>query len=255
MIRPNLKKYTGEETFLRNVLYRIDVPDEVCFTERHADKTERVKIEYSLEKGQYGIYAQEFRNPIAGKQECKTSDVLACIVDEECKKILTVIFDVKSNISAFSDDLLKDGAMLTVIKEVRDFTKQLHDEILHKESFMLYYKDEGFEEREILGLATGNFESGKFIKAADLLELLFEHTDSSVPRLVQLKLKKNLMAYRNESIRLRDFAEKRVNIGEKTYDLQVFLLEKISDTECEATVKMALNTAYEAAVEMARNMA
>lgn len=95
----------------------------VCFAERHADKSEKVRIEYSLENGQYGIFAQEFRNPIAGKQDRKTADALACIIDEECKKNLTVIFDVKSNISAFSDDLLKDGAMLTVIKQVRDFTK------------------------------------------------------------------------------------------------------------------------------------
>lgn len=241
MIRPNFKQYTGEEAFLRNVLYRLDTSNEVCFAERHADKSEKVRIDYSLENGQYGIFAQEFRNPIAGKQDCKTADVLACIIDEECKKILTVIFDVKSNISAFSDDLLKDGAMLTVIKEVRDFTKQLHDEILHKESFILYYKDEGFKEREILGLVTGNFESSKFVEAADLLESLFEYADSSIPRLIELKLKKNLMAYRNESIRLRDFAEKRVNIGEKMYNLWIFLLEKTSATEYAANIKLALN--------------
>ncbi len=241
MIRPSFKKYTGQEAFLRNVLYQIEASDEVCFTERHADKSEKVKIEYYLEKGQYGIFAQEFRNPIAGKQDCKTADVLACTIDEERKKILTVIFDVKSNISAFSDDLLKDGAMLDAIKEVLDFTKQLHDEILHKESFMLYYKDEGFEEREILGLVTGNFESSKFIRAADLLELLFEHTDSSIPKLIELKLKKNLMAYRNENVRLRNFAEKKVNIGEKTYDLRIFLLGKISETEYAASIKMSLD--------------
>nr|WP_302227377.1 hypothetical protein [uncultured Marvinbryantia sp.] len=106
---------------------------------------------------------------------------------------------------------------------------------------MLYYKDEGFEEREILGLVTGNFESSKFIRAADLLELLFEHTDSSIPKLIELKLKKNLMAYRNENVRLRNFAEKKVNIGEKTYDLRIFLLGKISETEYAASIKMSLD--------------
>lgn len=57
MIRPSFKKYTGQEAFLRNVLYQIEASDEVCFTERHADKSEKVKIEYYLEKGQYGIFA------------------------------------------------------------------------------------------------------------------------------------------------------------------------------------------------------
>ena len=52
MIRPSFKKYTGQEAFLRNVLYQIEASDEVCFTERHADKSEKVKIEYYLEKGQ-----------------------------------------------------------------------------------------------------------------------------------------------------------------------------------------------------------
>lgn len=69
------------------------------------------------------------------KQGCKTADILACAVDENEKKIATFIFDVKSNISAFSDDLLKDQALLTVIKEVRDFVEQIHAEMLHKNGF------------------------------------------------------------------------------------------------------------------------
>ena len=60
---------------------------------------------------------------------------------------------------------------------------------------------------------------------------------------IELKLKKNLMAYRNENVRLRNFAEKKVNIGEKMYDLRIFLLGKISETEYVARVKVALDMA------------
>lgn len=64
------------------------------------------------------------------------------------KEMDTLIFDVKSNISAFSDDLLKDNAMLTAIKEIRDFAEQIHAEILHKNSLMTY-KNEAKRIREV----------------------------------------------------------------------------------------------------------
>ena len=94
---------------------------------------------FDLCPGQYGIFAYEYRNPVTLKQGCKTADILACAVDESEKIINTFIFDVKSNISAFSDNLLRDNALLTVVKEMRDFVEQIHAEMLHKDSFILYY--------------------------------------------------------------------------------------------------------------------
>lgn len=127
---------------------------------------ELVNLIYELAFGQYGIFAHEYRSPVAEKQGCKTADILACRIDEAQKKVDTLIFDVKSNISAFSDDLLKDNAMLTAIKEIRDFVEQIHAEILHKNSFILYYKDDGFVEHEIIGIVTKN------LKEKNLLQLL-----------------------------------------------------------------------------------
>lgn len=57
--------------------------------------------------------------------------------DDSNKKIQSFIFDVKSDISAFSDDLRKENAMLTAIKEVRDFIEQIQMERLHKNSFFV----------------------------------------------------------------------------------------------------------------------
>ncbi len=240
MIKLNLKDYNAGRSCQKNVLYKINTSSTILFEETHEDSRncERVELSYDLRSGQYGIFAHEYRSPVTVKQGCKTADILACAVDENEKKIATFIFDVKSNISAFSDDLLKDQALLTVIKEVRDFVEQIHAEMLHKNGFILYYKDEGFTEYESVGIVTKRFEAEKFTAASNLLEELFQKETSSVPKLVEMKLKNNLGPYRNEVGRIRDFARRRVMLCGKTYDLKVILLEKMSQLEYKAAIKI-----------------
>lgn len=242
MVKLNLKEFDKRKSYQKNVLYKISKDTVIPVEERHGDNEncERVRLAYSLCPGQYGIFAYEYRNPVVQKDGCKTTDILACAVDENEKKTVTFIFDVKSNISAFSDNLLKDNALLTVIKEVRDFAGQIHAEILHKNSFMLYYKDDGFSEDENIGIVTKRFEKGKFLAAAELLEDLFQKETASIPKLVDVKLKNNLGAYRNEVKRIRDFSEKRVTLFGKIYDLKVVLLERVSQEEYEASIKIAV---------------
>ena len=161
MISINCKPYEG--FYRKNVLYKINDACTVSFREEHeTGKLERVNLVYDLEHHQYGLFAHEFRNPVVRKEGCKTADVLACVVDETQKKIHTIIFDVKSDISAFSDDLLRNESLLTAIKNVKKFICQIHDEILHKNGFMLYYSDEGFSEEETIGIVT--FSSEKSLK-------------------------------------------------------------------------------------------
>ena len=242
MIKLNWKEYGGKGSYQKNILYKISGDTIIPFTETHEGSAdcERVDLRYLLHPGQYGIFAYEYRNPVISKQGCKTADVQTCVVDEGEKKITTFICDVKSNISAFSDNLLKDNALLTVIKEVRDFAEQIKAEILHKNSFILYYKAEGFVENENIGIVTKRFEKEKFAAAADMLESLFQKESPSVPKLLEIKLKNNLGAYRNEVNRIRDFSRKKVLIFEKPYDLKVILLEKISDTEYKVSIEISL---------------
>jgi len=70
--------------------------------------------------------------------------------------------DIKRNISAFSDDLLKDNAAITAIKEIVGFIEQIHHSILHKDSLLVYRKNEGYTETEEVGIATRRFEGQKF---------------------------------------------------------------------------------------------
>lgn len=242
MLKLNLKEYDKKKSYQKNVLYKISKDTVIPVEERHGDNDscERVDLVYSLHLGQYGIFAYEYRNPVTLKEGCKAADILACAVDENEKKIVTFIFDVKSNISAFSDNLLKDNALLTVIKEVRDFAGQIHAEILHKNSFLIYYKDDCFSEDENIGIVTKRFEERKFAAAADMLEDLFEKETDSTRELVEIKLKNSLWPYRNEVKRIRDFSEKRVMLCGRIYDLKVVLLEKVSQGEYEASIKVTV---------------
>lgn len=239
MICVNLKTPKENTPYAKNVLYKIEGTRTVSFEERHEDSSEQVDLEYCLEGQQYGIFASEYRSPNVLKQGCKTADVLTCVVDESAKVIDSLIFDVKSNISAFSDDLSKGNAMLTAIKEVRDFVEQIHDEILHKNSFMLYYKDEGYIERERIGIVTKNFESEKFLAVANQLEGLLKTEDTQVSRLISIKLKNALNPYANEIERIRDFSEKTVKISGQIYELQVFLLKQIRIAQYAISIKVA----------------
>ncbi len=242
-VRPRFDKIKSDKTYSKNILYKIDGSIRLPVTEgdkdgRKAKVKETVVLEYNLSEHQYGIFAHEYRNPIIDKRGCKTADILACVVDEERKQIDSTVLDIKSNISAFSDDLLREGAMITVIKEVRDFIEQIHQEILHKNSFMIYYIDDGYEEIEHIGIATKRFEPEKFREASDQLEHMKNTPESSALTLPEMKLKLLLNPYLHESKKLRDFADKLVYINGKGYDLNVHILTPISDNEWAVTLQV-----------------
>lgn len=231
MIQIDLKERNGAASCQKNVLYKIKGTDIVSFIEDHGATREIVLLDYDLNEQEYGIYSNEYKRPGVLKDHCKTADVLSCVVNEDEKKIFTLIFDVKSNISSFSDDLTKGNAILVAVKEVRDFVEQIRSEILHKNSFMIYYYDDGYDETEKIGIVTKNFEAHKFTEAAELLEKVFNTEDQSITPLIRLKLKNSLKPYLSEAERLRQFAKREIRIKEKTYQLNVYLLNKKTDSE------------------------
>lgn len=238
MINLIFRTYSPLKPVEKNTLYKVIESDTIKFVEHHENTQEIANVEYCLGAGVYGIYANEYRRPGIQKEGCKTTDVLACVVDEKKKEIKTIIFDVKSNISAFSDDLSQSSAMITAIKEVRDFVEQVHAEILHKESFMLYYRDDDYQEEEKVGIVTKSFEKEKFKSVAKKLEKMVSEDKKEVSALAAYKMKNNLRAYKTEIPRLYNFADKKLVINKKVYTLQVFLLEKVGEGAYEATIKI-----------------
>lgn len=249
MIRVQMKKWDAAKPEQKNILYRINQSQTVLFKEDHEvrekqkktaqlEQSETVQLQYCLSGGQYGIYAREYRGQVTEKDGCKVADILACVVDEPGKMIFSTICDVKRNISAFSDDLQKDNAMLTAVKEVRDFIEQLRAGVLHKNSFMLYYHADDFQERERLGIVTKSFEPEKFRAVADLLEQRVQADDPKVSSLVTHKLRNNLGPYRGEIGKLRAFADQTVFIGGKPCPLHVFPLKQTGPSTLTAAIKL-----------------
>lgn len=238
MIEVRLQPYDETKPIQKNVLYKVNNSCCISFVERHEASKDIANIQYVLQDGQYGIYANEYRAPNTEKQGCKTADVLACIIDENKKEINTLVFDVKTNISAFSDDLSKDGALMTAIKAVRDFIEQLHAELLHKETFMLYYKDDDYVEQENVGIVTKSFESEKFIAVAERLKKLIVEEESISP-LILYKAKNRVNAYKGQIEPLYNFAQQKVEIKGKMYQLQVFLMSKINESDYQASIQLA----------------
>lgn len=226
MIKIRFKILQSGDDYQKNVLYQICSSMILKFIEHHAHTSEVVYLDYKLKENQFGIYANEYRDPSVEKEGSKTADILACVVDEESKTINTFLADVKSNISAFSDNLLRDGAMLTAIKEVRDFTAQIYEERLYKNSLFIYYKAQNYQETENFCIITKNFEPEKFKKVSQMLSDLFEKTDERIPKLIETKLKTDLRPYLSEKAKLEKFAEKKIILGNSIHDLTVILLEK-----------------------------
>ena len=241
----NLRKVKEDTKFEKNILYKRDRDMIVPVIEEHEQDRDIVNLYCSLKDGQYGIFGYEYRSSGAiAKNGWKTTDVLICMVDEQQKRIQSFILDVKRDISAFSDDLFKDGAMITAIKEVRDFIEQLNDENLHKTSFLIYYQADGYEEDVKFGIATRSFEANKFLAVADFLEKLkYNHIEkpSNMPDLIWLKFQRNLNPYKTQVQSLRNFAEKIVEVGGKEYKLQVFLLEKNNESDFEISIPIEMN--------------
>ncbi len=240
MICLNTKGLKDGMDIQNNVLYRIDGNKTVSIREEHGDcaDVETVSLKFLLEDGQYAVFGKEYHSPNFSKHGCKSTDILTCLIDEKGKELYTFSLDIKKNISAFSDNLLQDNAVLSAVKEVSGFVEQLHHSILHKESFLVAYKSDGYKETVEVGIATRRFEKEKFLKVAEFLED-FEMPSNMSP-LVWYKLKNNLMPYVGEVSKLRDFANQKVMICGHLYPLHVYLLEWSKGTEYTVTIELRM---------------
>lgn len=238
MIKFGFPLYAPEKEIKKGDICRINTSIVIQLNEIQSVGKDVVNIEYSLEDGQYGIYAHEYRRPQIKKDGSKVADVLTCIIDDRKKEIYSLIFDVKRDVSAFSDDLSNIDAMSTAIKNVRKFTQQICAEALHKESFLLFLKDEGYIENAKFGIATSSFEPAKFRAVAEKLQKLVTEEVQSVPTLVNMKLKNNLRAYETEIEPLYNFSEGKIAIGNVIYPLNIFILQKINETDYEVNIKL-----------------
>ncbi len=149
--------------------------------------------------------------------------------------------DIKRNISVFSDDLLKDNAAITAIKEIVGFIEQIHHSILHKDSLLVYRKDEGYTETEEVGIATRRFEGQKFYGLADFLENLGELPKLKINPQSWFKVQNQYKPYVPEAAKIREFAGHKVTVCGRQYPLHVYLLEQVNESEYAVSIELELS--------------
>ena len=64
MINLSFRLYNPSKVIEKNNLYRVNETETVKFIEQHQSAKEIVNMEIVLQKGQYGIYANEYRRPV-----------------------------------------------------------------------------------------------------------------------------------------------------------------------------------------------
>ena len=84
-----------------------------------------------------------------------------------------------------------------------------------------------------------SFEQEKFKAVADYIEQSLKKEDDNVSMLVATKLKNSLRPYENMIQPLRKFSQRSLEISGMKYELQVYLLEKVSDAEYEITINFS----------------
>lgn len=149
---------------------------------------------------------------------------MACLVDEEKKQVTSLIMDLKKNIMNYDDNLLVNDSLNKALNGVSDFVCQLKDEKLHKDSFMLYYKDEGYSETESFGIATRKFEPEKLESVVKFVDEILNDESEEITDIVRCKIRQRLEARSGDVEAVRNFAKKKVFIAGNYYDLQVVKL-------------------------------
>ncbi|MDY3888642.1 MAG: hypothetical protein SOZ17_05500 [Agathobacter sp.] len=225
----------------KNWLYRIEDNTPFEVRETHPDAIKEgddvVRLSFDLQENQYGIFAYEYRRPGVKKEGSKATDILACLVDEEKKQVTSLIMDLKKNIMNYDDDLLVNDSLNKALNGVSDFVCQLKDEKLHKDSFMLYYKDEGYSETESFGIATRKFEPEKLESVVEFVDEILNDESEEITDIVRCKIRQRLEARSGDVETVRNFAKKKVFIAGNYYDLQVVKLVQ-NGNDYEADVKL-----------------
>lgn len=84
-----------------------------------------------------------------------------------------------------------------------------------------------------------SFESEKFINVTEFLENLDELAKpQNMQELIWMKFKNNLLPYKSEIVKLRNFGNKKVYISGKDYDLKVYILKENDNFEYVTTIPM-----------------
>lgn len=207
------KKFGGK--VLPNTLYAVYYSDEdhtIPFVEKQNGVDEDyVNVRFALEKGQYGIFANEYHPGHVA--DAKKADLLLFVVDEPKRLCSSWILDIKVTVGG------KD-----VISHLIEQWKASYK---HKSTFSIYL--DGFAETGVIGVITRDYQKDRIEamveemrkEIASLTETLEVMPNSSIKMTQQRNLLKTKLEYQ-----LFDkFKDGYVTIADHDYPVAIYQLK------------------------------
>ncbi len=228
-----LKRIKDINNIIRGTLYKVEDSVTIKFEENHKDNTKDVVyVSFNLKNNIYGIYSNEYKPSIIESNGCKKVDIICGLIDEDSKKCITYILDVKRNISGFNVNDELEKLREEAVKRIKNFIKQIEDSITIKEMLMVILKKEGFSEEGKVGIATREFNVDRFRALADkLYKASEEDSNAKINSLISTKFKRAMLPIKKEAEILKLFSEKKIKINSNIYDLEVYILENSNNNE------------------------
>lgn len=206
----NCSKYKGKIN--PNTLYAVYRSDTIQFIEKQNDIDEDlVNVQFNLEKGQYGMFANEYRPGFLANS--KKVDILLFVVDEAKKLSASWILDIKVSVGGKE-----------VIAHLIEQWQASHQ---HKCTLSNYL--EGFAETETIGVITRDYQTKRIQAIAEDLEkeiAAAEKELNAIPNSsIKLIQQRRLLNKRKEYQMFDKFKNGYVTIADKDYPIKIYQLE------------------------------
>lgn len=215
-----------KDTIAPNTLYAIRKSGKIQFIEKQKEINEEdyVYVKFTLDKGQYGMFANEYRPGFIANS--KKVDIFLLIVDEEKKLCASWIFDVK--VSVGGEDVIKH------------LIEQWLASYQHKRTFMNYLTD--FSERETIGVIARNYQAERIVKIVEKytkeIETMAKELDAMPDSSIKMIKQRDLLRKKMEYKMFDKFKNGYVEIDGKDYPIVVYNLEgNKAPYVCEIEVK------------------
>lgn len=209
-----------------NILYAIRNSRTIQFVEEQKPSSEKdyVNVKFVLDKGQYGVFANEFCPGFV--KNIKKADLLLLIVDEANRKCSSWIFDVK--VSVGGEDV------------IRHLIEQWIASHQHKCALLNYLKE--FQEKETIGVITRDYQEERILAIVEKLkkEIEIKTKELDVLPISSIKITKQreLLGTKLEYQMFDKFQRGYVTISGRDYPVVVYPLEgKAAPYACNIEVK------------------
>lgn len=205
-------------------LYQITENRTLEFREQTETGTDVVLVEFELEKGQYGVYGEEFKPDFVSKEGAKKADIFAMLIDErqneqnQQPQFCSWIFDVKESVGG--EDVISH------------LIEQLKASYQHKKSIAIYLAE--FQEEAMhIGFITRELQTERIARGLEAKARKLAQDKAGLeklPTLIRLKQGNELLKVEKELALLQQFARMEIELDGKCYPLEFYQSYKNEDT-------------------------